>query len=596
MISMKTNIFNVKEKKEKRIIIEEERTKNPLLLFWRRFRKIGCLMFISLLVCLLLVSVGFAFSLVRGSNDYDITYINGDEEIEANNNPSITDDDVKNELLGEIARSEGVVLLVESFMSPNGDVISYYSDGTSIIILSDGTIYRVSPKNDGNYGVDRDGKIIDGVKKILVTSSTSSLMNGAVITYYSDGTAKVEMDGKTIFVRDSNNIHLDNGSNFSYTNPSGVAMTGKTDRLDGNDKVISFTDGTHLIYQGDKKILVNKNTSVSVQDNHVVYDANNTFSVIGEKLLDDGNTVTHFSNGSAIITDKNGNVIYVKKSGDIVQKNNKIYEIITNPYGFSRSEVKTGDGKTVIYYDNGGAVIIYPDGNRQYVPDNTEILYDGNKNITSVPTTASLLNERKTANGDQVFNFDNGKSQVIKSDGTSYIVDTDKLVFLPSGNITKEPVDVKKNQDKNKNKDKKKEEEDPGADIYISEAENKYSNDIKNIEDTTFIIRNDGNKAKTLRITIIEVSNYKKYNTVRLAPSYVKFQATVGDEYVTARPLTSKNWKNSNGVTNYVIYDGTIPAKTAETVAISLYVDYAELTNLHQDTGFIGTINIYVDG
>lgn len=585
---MKTNIFRVREKKEKRIIIEEERTKNPLLLFFKRYKNLLMLFLITLLVSMLLVSVGVAFSLFRGSNDYDISYVSGDEIIDTNNDPDIDDDDVKEELLGEVARKEGVVVLVESFMSNQGDVIYYYTDGTAVIIQSNGKIYRVSPKSNGNYGVDKNGKIDDKVNKILVTSSTSTLADGTTITYYSDGTAKVDLKEKTIFVRDSNNIKLNGGTSFSYVSPSGVALSKENNNI-GGYKVITFTDGTTYIQIGNQKFVVNKNTPVTVSDG-VIYDKNNTFGVISEQTLKDGNVVTHFGNGAATITDKDGNVIYVKKAGDIVVKKQNLYEIITNEYGFSRTVVNCPDGKKVIYFDNGAAIIVQPNGNRQYVADNTDIVYDGNKNISSMPDTAMQTSVRKTTDGNQVINFDNGKSQVIKSDGTSYIVDTNKLTFLSNGEISNEPKEVEKNKEP-----KQEEEIDPAEGIYISEAENKY-NKQKNIEDTTFIIRNDNTKGRTLRITIEEVNNYNKYNTRRLEPKFVKFQATVGDNYVPAKKLTDTLWRNSSDRVNYIIYDGVIGAKSTVTVALSLYVDYAELNNEHQNTGFIGTINVYVDG
>ena len=112
---MKTNIFKVKEKQKKKIIIEEEHLKNPLLLFFKRNRKTIIMTILMLLLCLLLVSGGIAFSLFRGTNDYEVTYITGSEDIGADVNPEIDDEKVEEELLGEIARADGVVLLVESF-------------------------------------------------------------------------------------------------------------------------------------------------------------------------------------------------------------------------------------------------------------------------------------------------------------------------------------------------------------------------------------------------------------------------------------------------------------------------------------------------
>ncbi len=588
MIGMKTNNFRVKEKKEKKIIIEEDRTDNPLLLFFRRHRKFLLLLLISILVCMFLVSVGIVFSLFMGSNDYDISYVNGSEEISSNNDPDIDDADIKEGLLGEVARAEGVVVLVETFMSNQGDVISYYTDGTAVIVQSNGNIYRVSALKDGSYGVNKNGKIDSSAKKILVTSTTSTLSDGTVVTYYSDGTAKVQLNEETIFVRDSNNIKLKDGDQFSFVSPSGVALTKNTVKVD-NSTIIFFTDGVTLVITNNQKILVNKNITVSI-DSGVSYDKNNTFSVIGEQTLKDGNTITHYSNGSATITDSNGNVIYVKKAGDIILKDKKLYEIITNQYGFSRSVVNCPDGRKVVYFDNGAAIIIQNDGSRQYVVDNTEILYDSSKNISSNPSTFSQIAQRKTSSGEQIIDFENGKSQVIKSDGTSYIINTDQLIFSPSGEITRESTDVSKNS-----QDKDSDDDSDDGDIYVSEAENKY-NKVKNIEDTTFMIRNDSSKSKKLRITIEEISNYNAYQTKRLDPKYVKFQATIGDEYVPASRLVNNIWRDGTGKVNYVIYEGKLNVKEKVTVALSLYVDYAELTNDYQNTGFIGTIHIYVEG
>ena len=189
---MKTNIFNVREKNEEKekIVIEEERTKNPFLLSLRRHKNLILLLLITLLVSMFLISVGVVFSLFQGSNDYDISYIEGDETINSNNS-SLTDEEIKEGLLGEIARAEGIVVLVETFMSEQGDVISYYTDGTAVVVQSNGNIYRISTNNKGTYGINRNGKIDSTAKKILVTSTTNTLPDGTIITYYSDGTAKV---------------------------------------------------------------------------------------------------------------------------------------------------------------------------------------------------------------------------------------------------------------------------------------------------------------------------------------------------------------------------------------------------------------------
>lgn len=600
---MKTNIFKVKEKKEKKIVIEEEQLKNPWLLFFKRHRKFIIMLILMLLLCLLLISGGIAFSLFRGTNDYEITYITGSEEIDANNNPEIDDGDIEEELLGEIARADGVVVLVDSFLTSSGDVVYYYTDGTSVMVTSKGKTYRISTDKDGNYGINRKGKIDSTAKKVLVTSTTSTLSDGSIITYYSDGTAMVEFNNQNIFVRDSNNINLVEGKSLDKVAPSGVALSKESVNIN-NGVVNKFTDGTTLVTIGGDMFIVNKNVSPVIENGKINYDKNNIFKVISEKKYSDGNTIRHFSNGSATITDEDGNVIYVRKSGDLVLKNKKLYEIIPNKNkANSRGVVNCSNGTTVVYYDNGAAVIISPNNDRKYVEDADSIIYDGNKNISSDVESSKLISVMVTDDGKKAYSFENGKTQVINDDNSSYIVDTDTLNLRPIKE-DKEPEGDKDDEVEEDIDDEIEEEEkdegttivpvNPGEGIYITEAEHEYDDHL-NIQSTTFAIKNDTTTNKNLRITIEEVSNYAKYNTSRLEPKFVKFQSTVGDDYVPASYLTDNTWIDESGVTNYVIYDGVVKAKTTVVVALSLYVDYSLLDNSHQNKGFIGTIKVYVD-
>lgn len=603
---MKTNLFKVKEKKEKRIIIEEERLKNPFLLFLKRHKNFILTSGIMIAVCLLLISTGLAFSLFRGSNDYDITYIEGDETIDSNQDPSVDDEDIKEELLGEIARKEGIVLQTKAFMTEEGDVISYFTDFTSLVVQSNGKIYRISSveinEKEKTYGIDKNGKINEKAKRILVESTTQTLMDGTIITNYSDGTAKVEHQGQTLFVRDSNNVKIKNGTNLNTLAPSGVAPTKETNKINTITHK-TFTDGTSLIIVNNQKFIVNKNTEIITTEDNITYSNQNSFSVIDEKTFKDGYTITLFQNGTALITEPSGNIIYVKKSGDILLQNKMLYEILPNPTGEanSRTTLNLPDGKKVTYFDNAAAIIINKDGTREYVEDNDDVIYDDNRNIESNPTTSKQIDERITADGLPAYSFSNGKTQVIRKNGTSYVTDTDKLDFKPKDEEEKPEEDEPPEEEPNEN---------PGEGIYISEAENIY-NDFKNIENTKFIIRNNNKESRTLRITIEEVTDYSKYNTNRLeivegsktceiCEDCVKFQATIQPEkgemhYIPETSLTSNTWIDSNGRINYIIYDGIINAKTTEEVNLSLYIDYFNAKNCHQNKGFIGTIRIYVE-
>ena len=598
------NSFKVKEKKRKQVVLEEDVIKNPFLLFLKKNRKSIIMSLMMILICLLLVSVGLAFSLFRGSNDYDITYITGSEQIGTNNDPTIDDEKVEEELLGEIAREDGVVLLVDSFMTASGDVITYYSDGTSIMVTSKGKIYRISTNNKGGFGIDKKGKIDKTAVKFLVNSTTSTLSDGTVITYFSDGTAKVELKEETVFVRDSNNIQMANDNSLDRINPSGVALTNNVDK--GFNYVVNkFSDGTALVNINNKSFLVNKNTLLKVENGRVNYDNNNTFAIISKKTYNDGNTITHFSNGSATITDSDGNVIYVKNSGDLVLKNKKLYEIMPNDKGDSVRTIRGDSSVKVTYFNSGAAVVIYPNNDRLYVENSDDIVYDTNKKINDNFESSKLIGVKVTEDGKKAYSFENGKTQVINKDNTSYIVNTDTLTLKPIiDNNDKPSVDEPEEDDTEKPELEEEEDEsedgtteipiDPGEGIYITEAEHEYEDPL-DVQSTTFVIKNDSTVNKKLRIVIEEISDYLKYDVSRLEPKFVKFQSTVGDDYVPATHLSDNLWVDESGITNYVIYDGILKAKSTVTVAISLYVDYSLLDNSHQNKGFLGTIKVYAD-
>lgn len=593
---MKTNLFKVRERKAKRIIIEEERLKNPFLLFFKRHKNFILTSGIMIAICLILISTGVAFSLFRGSNDYDISYIEGDETIDTNNNPELDDEDIKDELLGEIAREEGIVLQTKTFMSTQGDVISYFTDGTAIVVQSNGRIYRVSTNDKGEYGVNENGKI-SGIK-ILVTSTTSTLMDGTIVTNYSDGTAKVEHKGQVYFVRDSNNIKVSNGS-LDVLAPSGVAPVKETSKVT-ESTLKKFTNNTYLIIKNNGKIIVNKNTDVTIKDNNIEYSSENSFAVIEEKTYKDGYTISYFANGSAIITDKVGNITYVKKSGDIVvlKDLHKLYEIIYNPTGksYSRTTLNTGE-KKVTYFDNAVAIITNKDGTRHYIDDNEDIVYDNNRNIISNPMGPRQISEGIIDTGQTAYNFSNGKSQVIENHGKSYIVDTNRLTFIEKEKPEEKPEEKPSHDDPLQN---------PWEYFDITPATYEYLDFAKSKRRTRFRIINKTKESKNLMITIEEVKDYKKYNTDKLSAEFVKFQAVLHHEEhyedIIIEPsilMKDKFRDNERGTTNYVIYKGAINPKAIIDVTLDLYVDYENITNDYNDAkknyGFVGTLSFYFD-
>lgn len=627
---MKTNLFKVKELEKEKITIEEEQLKHPFIYFLKKHSELLILLLLILGVSSIGIGTGLVISLVGNTGDFDISYVYGSSQINANPED---DESAERELLGDIAVQDGVVLVTEKFMTEQGDIVTYYSDGTSLIITKTGKIKRVEALEDGSYAIDKMGKINKNALRIIVTSQTITLEDGTIITYYSDGSAEITKNKITNFIRDSKNITFDEKSTTQILKniaPSGVTYV-KRNLKYNNYGYTEFFDGSFLINDNGKYYLVHNNEDVNLTSDSYSFPNNNMATIKETKKLKDGNTVDYYTDGSAIITDKNNEKILVRKSGDIVIYNDKIFEIYPNKIANAVSKVKTPDGNTITYYDNADAVIEKTDGKKEYIDDNSGIKYDNNKNIETVTSEKhEQIKAGKTPDGTQVTNFSNEKSQIIEPGGSDYITDTKDITYDIIGNIedvgeqtpagTKPGQNTKSGTSSSKTKtsgtrsrtytsptydeDSAKSALDnsdtiTSGDLVMTEGEKKY-NYSKSEEITKFTIENKSRKTRRYQIIIEESQNYDQYGLTAItdfSPEgdyYVKFQANVGSTLIPPKTLHDAKLNNmANGKKNYLIYEGRLAPRDSTVVSIVLYIDYEPLDNKFQDKSFIGTIRLY---
>lgn len=615
---MKTNLFKVREIKKDKIVVEEEQLKHPFLFFFKKHVKLLTILMSIIGVSTIAGVLGISISLIKNTDDFDITYISGSDKINSND---ANDDEVEKELLGDIAIKDGVVLVTKKFITKKGDVVTYYSDGTSLIVTSKGKTKRVVARKDGSYGIDENGKIDSNTIVKIVTSTTNTLDDGTVITYYSDGSAEITKDKLTIFIRDSKNIKFDlNSTNqiFNSVAPSGVSLPKENNKL-GSYKYTEFLDGTILIEKENEKYIVHNKEDVNLTEDGFTFPNNNGQTIKYTKTYDDGNIIDYYNDGSAIITDQNGNKISVRKSGDINISDNKVFEIYPSKVAYATSKVTSPDGKTITYYDNAAAVIKKSDGTKEYIEDNSQIKYDSNKNISSIPNNKSNQDIQKTLpDGTQITSFDNNKVQVIEPNGTDYIVDKDDLKYDISGNIEKPTIP---NKPKPSNSQTSKVTSSqvissetnsatsgsgtgygsgvlPDGDLDMTEAKNEW-NYSKSLETSDLKITNKNKHAKKFRIVIEEVEDYSKFNAISMktqdheAAYYVNYRATFGNTITPATRLSDVKDTNDTDKNTYVIYEGILGAKSELRVSVVLYIDYEPLDNSFQNKAFIGTIKLY---
>ena len=566
---MRTNLFNLKRHKQNKIVLEEEVIDNPFLYFYKKYYKYLILLIILLALISIIVSLYYAIVNLRGTTKV-VTNINNvvvkfddDYNINSINMKPISGGKANEEFYeryGNVGLKEGVIFVVKEISTKNGTV-TFFSDGTSMLIKTNGKITRISSLKNGDYGINENGEIIVGAKtKEISIVKTITLEDNIVIIYYSDNSCKIIVStDRAMLVRNSSRLVIEN-NRLVKINPSGVS---KELRVDNN--ITYYEDGTIKI-EKDNKIYVIRN-SEDVDLSNITFPSNNEATIVKTINLKDGSKINYFSDGSAEIVKDNTSTM-VRQSKDIIYNDNRVIEIIETKYAHMSSEKTTPDGKEIIYLDNGGALIKNKDGTYDYVYENSDIKYDSNGNIKQVNNLVNEIDHKTTSDGIIVIDLKDGNSIIIDENGYR-IVETDKIVYDNDGNIAKIVG-----------------EEDPSED--------------KSIYDNHFVIENKG-KDKVRYMVAIEVSdNYQDYAPVKLNPIYLKYNLVANTIYLENKVLnnilpigTVLEGNKKIDKETYILYEGVLDSGKNADITLGLWLDYDDITNDYQNSVFVGTIKIY---
>lgn len=566
---MRTNLFNLKRHKQNKIVLEEEVIDNPFLYFYKKYYKYLILLIILLALISIIVSLYYALVNLRGTTKV-VTNINNvvvkfddDYNINSINMKPISGGKANEEFYeryGNVGLKEGVIFVVKEISTKNGTV-TFFSDGTSMLIKTNGKITRISSLKNGDYGINENGEIIVGAKtKEISIVKTITLEDNIVIIYYSDNSCKIIIStDRAMLVRNSSRLVIEN-NRLVKINPSGVS---KELRVDNN--ITYYEDGTIKI-EKDNKIYVIRN-SEDVDLSNITFPSNNEATIVKTINLKDGSKINYFSDGSAEIVKDNTSTM-VRQSKDIIYNDNRVIEIIETKYAHMSSEKTTPDEKEIIYLDNGGALIKNKDGTYDYVYENSDIKYDSNGNIKQVNNLVNEIDHKTTLDGVIVIDLKDGNSIIIDENGYR-IVETDKIVYDNDGNIAKIVG-----------------EEDPSED--------------KSIYDNHFVIENKG-KDKVRYMVAIEVSdNYQDYAPVKLNPIYLKYNLVANTIYLENKVLnnilpmgTVLEGNKKIDKETYILYEGVLDSGKNADITLGLWLDYDDITNDYQNSVFVGTIKIY---
>lgn len=533
-------------KKEDKIILAEEQS--ALILFWRRH---SLLIFLTLLI-LSLTIIGISIMVTIKNMDTNVEpKIN---EAEASIDISLTDFSIN---VGDILTEQTAkdMFLKNDVFSKNGEVllvktvehskftIKYYSDGMALKIMKDsGNATRINPLPNGEYGINNEGITSSNAKTIDITLTKTEQQPWGTVRYYSDGSAEVINSKMDMFVRNANDINKD------YISNNKVAYLKESKNV-GNVKLNYYYDGTIQVVKDGQNYIVRTADDLNITDNDVTFKNNNEGKVYKTLTMSDGVVIDYYDDGGAIIKDGN-KTLSVRKSNSIIIKDNKIYEIIDNKY------VEVSKKKdNVTYYTNGGAVVENHNGNTLYIPENSDIKYQGN-NVASVGNNPEKLVNETNDNSENVKTFEN--TAVVKTDEYIAIVPKDKIIYDTEGKV-KEIIDV----------------------------------DVT--ENTTgFTITNNSNEKINYRVAI------QKSDRTTADISYLRFQISNNNKYIEPTKFKDVYWTQDNLYKaldvkgdNYILINGSLEPYAADDIKMMLWADYDTIPNSQQDKYFYGTIRVY---
>ena len=432
---------------------------------------------------------------------------------------------------------------------------------------------------------------------ILINDTVRNDKGKYSIIFYSDGTAKKVYDnGKITRISSLDNreygiskngdinvnartldITITKKEKFSYGTIT-YYSDGSAEILDGDGKVIMLIRDSNSLFKNsilnsivavydedngtitkytDGTMLVLKDNTYYITSGADVSDTSKLFKEVGRDNLSDGRTIIYFSNGSAVIKDGKDS-ISVRKSNAINVINNKIFDIKDSNYVKVCDSKKLRDGRDITFYTDGSAVI--KDGNKyQYVSDSNNVIMDTNGNVVRVDGDVLNSSSVITNDGNKTINF--GDVSLVELDVGSIIIGkNDDLIFDSLGNF-------KGFSDDN----------DCNSDLIKFTVSNNNSSNVK-------------------YAVVFEESDRSE-----LSVNYVQYKIRSSISNLTGGKLANRYWSNdklAGGLdmtgTNYVLLSGTLKEYEKIDVSLFLYVlDDGTIQNEIMDKYYYGTIKVY---
>lgn len=438
---MKTNLFNFKKLKKDNITLEEE-SYSPFLNFFIKYRLYLLLFLFLLAIIMLIIGIYYSVIHLQDSTkvvtNISTVVVEFEDTSKFNsvNLKPITGglaEKLFYKRYGNVGLLEGIIFEVKEVNSRNG-VVTFYSDGSALIHRNTNTYARISALENGEYGINENGEVVLGaIIKEIAISTTKTLADGTELIYFSDSSCRIIIPSKKLnmMVRNSSRITIEN-NRLNEIEPSGVT---KVEELDNSLKVTYYENGTIKVEKKNERFIVRNEEDIKIDKKDISFPNNNEATILNEVSLQDGSKIIYYTDGSAEILKANESIM-VRKSKDIVYDNDGVIEIIDTKYASVSLNKVTPNNEEVTYLNNGGGLIKNPNGTYEYVHENSNIKYDEDGNIKDKVNSTKGKSYKTTPKGAVVVDFDDDNSIIIVEEGYR-VVKTQNIVYDGDGNIVR---------------------------------------------------------------------------------------------------------------------------------------------------------------
>ena len=223
------------------------------------------------------------------------------------------------------------------------------------------------------------------------------------------------------------------------------------------------------------------------------------------------------------------------------------------------------DKENIFYGNLSGTSILVEEKDNKYHYSNNIITYESFIEVNNIKY--NKIKEKTLDNGIKIIYYDNDYAEVIYKDSRLVVEKKDHIKY--ENNIF-EIVDNNKNEEN----------------IDIKDIMN-----IKNIK-----LKNTNQDKAYYMIVLEESNNYNKYNIdKRLDTKYINYNIYVNGNTITNKVLDNKIEIKENKNNNYLIYEGYIDKLSELTIDIGMWISYENITNEYMNSGFIGTMKVYIE-